>query len=54
MGLTPEEIWDNLVVYFGNGLANPEHEPKRFFWQCKIYKYINDQKSKNNSQKEEI
>lgn len=39
MGL--EEIWNELVNLFGDRLAHPDHEPKRFAYQVKIYKHIN-------------
>lgn len=41
MGLEEaEKIWDELVEYYGDRLAHPDHEPKRFESQCKLYKYI--------------
>lgn len=41
MGLEEaEKIWEELVKFFGNNLAHPDIEPKRFEWQCKAYKYI--------------
>jgi len=42
-----EELWQKMYEFYGDRLANPDHEPRRFEWQCKLYKYINnnDQKS---------
>jgi hypothetical protein len=37
-----ENIWNGMEVLFGKNFAHPEHEPKRFEWQCKLYKYINN------------
>ena len=46
MGLEEaEKLWEELVTFFGNNLAHPDIEPKRFEWQCKLYKYITDHKS---------
>ena len=50
--IDPEEIWDRLVEFFGTNLAHPDHEPKRFVYQMKIYKYIMSQKPPINSQKD--
>lgn len=45
MGLEEaEKIWDALVEYYGDRLAHPDHEPKRFAAQCKLYKYMIGQK----------
>lgn len=43
-----KEIAVGLVNFFGDNLANPEREPKRFEWQCKFYKYIIGQKPTTN------
>ena len=49
MGLEElEKIWNDMVKFFGPNLAHPDVEPKRFAWQCKLFKYIN-----NNDQKSE-
>ena len=37
-----ENIWNGMEAFFGKNFAHPEHEPKRFEWQCKLYKYINN------------
>ena len=47
-----EEFSVGLVEFFGDNLANPEREPKRFRWQCRFYKYIMGPKAQTNSQKE--
>lgn len=47
-----EKILDEMIEFFGDNLANPEHEPKRFAWQVKFYKYMNRSKAEFNSQKE--
>lgn len=44
MGL--EEIWSQLYEFYGDRLAHPEVEPRRFAYQCKLFRYIN-----NNGQK---
>jgi hypothetical protein len=45
MGLEEaEKLWEELVTFFGNNLAHPDIEPKRFEWQCKLYKYITGHK----------
>ena len=46
MGL--EELWSQLYELFGERLANPDREPKRFAWQLKIYKHINKNGQKPN------
>lgn len=48
----PEEICNGMVEFFGDNLANPDREPKRFEWQMKLYKYLNRPQAKQNSQKE--
>lgn len=40
MGL--EEIWSKLYEFYGDRLANPEREPRRFKYQIKIFKHINN------------
>lgn len=47
-----EKIVEGMIEFFGKNLANPDHEPKRFEWQCKVYKYINRPQANNHSQKE--
>ena len=48
-----EQIWNELVEFFGDRLANPDHEPRRFEWQMRFYKYISDRsKANTDSQKE--
>ena len=37
-----ENIWNGMCNFFGERLAHPDIEPKRFAWQCKLYKYINN------------
>jgi hypothetical protein len=48
MGL--EQIWSQLYELYGERLAHPDHEPKRFEYQLKLFKYINSngQKPFNN------
>jgi hypothetical protein len=40
-----EKIADEMEAWFGN-LPSPEHEPKRFKYYIKLYKYL---KSKGKS-----
>lgn len=47
-----EQIWNEMVEFFGENFANPDREPKRFLWQMKFYKYIMGQKPEQSSQKE--
>lgn len=47
-----EKILDDMTGFFGKNLAHPDHEPIRFLWQMKFYKYIMGQKPKPVSQKE--
>lgn len=35
-----EKIWEEMARFYGKNFANPEHEPKRFAWQCKMFKYL--------------
>ena len=35
-----EQIWNEMVEFFGENFANPDHEPKRFLWQMKLYRYL--------------
>ena len=37
-----EQIWNDLINFYGDRLAHPEVEPKRFAYQCKLFKYINN------------
>lgn len=54
MGLDEaEKIWNELATFFGPNLAHPDHEPKRFLWQMKFYKYIMGQKPSTNPKGEE-
>ena len=32
--------WDNMVKAFGSNLPNPDHEPRRFNYYVKLYKYL--------------
>ena len=44
--MTDEEILkfvDEMEEHFGN-LPNPEHEPKRFAWCIKVFKYYKSRK----------
>lgn len=43
-----EELWRRLYEFYGERLAHPEHEPKRFAWQIKIFKHINNNGQKPN------
>ena len=41
-GMTEQEILDfyqKLVDFYGDSLANFEHEPRRFMMQIKLYRY---------------
>jgi hypothetical protein len=41
MGLEElEKIWDAVVEFYGDRLAHPDIEPRRFAWQLKIFKHI--------------
>ena len=43
MGLEElEKIWDQMVEFYGPNLAHPDMEPKRFAYQCKLFRYINN------------
>jgi hypothetical protein len=37
-----EELWSQLYEFYGERLAHPDVEPKRFSYQCKLFKYINN------------
>ena len=40
--MTDDEIlnfYNELLEHFGDSLANFEHEPRRFAYQVKIYRY---------------
>jgi len=46
--MTDEEILDEynkMVDHFGS-MPHPEHEPKRFAYYVKIYRYYHEQKKK--------
>lgn len=40
MGL--EELWSKLYELYGDRLAHPDREPRRFEYQLKMFKYINN------------
>ena len=40
--MNEEDLWKQLCEFYGPNLAHPEVEPKRFAWQCKLFKYINN------------
>ena len=48
--MTLEELWQKMYEFYGDRLANPDREPRRFEYQLKLFRYINnnDQKSTNN------
>jgi hypothetical protein len=49
MGLEElEKIWEDMVQFYGPNLAHPDIEPKRFAYQCKLYRFINNQDQKSN------
>ena len=51
MGLdlfSPEDLWQELYEFYGDRLAHPDREPKRFAWQLKIFKHV--RKINNNGQ----
>lgn len=35
-----EQFCQGLQEFFGSNLAHYEREPRRFAWQCKIFKYM--------------
>lgn len=35
------EMYEALKTYFGDDLPDPEHEPIRFAYYVKVYKYYN-------------
>ena len=37
-----EEMWSQLYEFYGEHLAHPEVEPRRFEWQLKIFKHVKD------------
>jgi hypothetical protein len=43
-----EKIWEDMVQFYGPNLAHPDIEPKRFAYQCKLYRFINNQDQKSN------
>ena len=50
--MTDEEIlkfYEELVEWFGDSLANFEHEPRRFAHQIKLYRYYKARKQNENS-----
>lgn len=40
--MNEEDLWKQLYEFYGERLAHPDIEPKRFAYQCKLYKYINN------------
>jgi len=46
--MNEEQIWQELVQFFGNNLAHPDVEPRRFEAQLKIFKHV--KKINNNGQ----
>ena len=50
--MTDEEVlskYNELVEWFGDTLANFEHEPRRFAYQVKLYNYYKQKNETNNS-----
>lgn len=47
-----EFVWNRLVEFYGDNLAHPDREPKRFEYQVKMYKYLNRPQAEFDSQKE--
>lgn len=50
--MTDEEVlkfYDELVEHFGESLANFEHEPRRFAYQVKLYRYYKARKDESGS-----
>ena len=46
--MTEAEIisfYNELVEWYGKDLANFEHEPRRFAYQVKLYRYYKERKS---------
>ena len=42
-------FWNELVHHFDGQLANPEHEPRRFMAQVKMYKYYKERRSNDKT-----
>ena len=45
--MTEQEILDfyqELVEWYGDGLANFEHEPRRFAYQVRLYRYYKERR----------
>ena len=43
------ELYNKLVEHFGDNLANPEHQPRTFEYQVRLYRYYNERKQNENS-----
>ena len=37
-----EELWKQLYEFYGDRLAHPDREPRRFAKQLKLFKHINN------------
>lgn len=49
--MTDEEVmqkYKELEEWYGDSLANPEHEPRRFAYQVKVYEYYKNRNSNNS------
>lgn len=50
--MTEEEalaFYNELVEWYGDKLANPEHHPKQFQMQVKMYRYYKERNNENRS-----
>lgn len=46
--MTDQEVLDyynKLQEHYGDKLANPEQEPRRFEWQVRIYRYYQERRN---------
>jgi len=46
--MTVEELWQKMYEFYGERLAHPDHEPRRFEYQLKLFRYINNNDQKSN------
>lgn len=37
--MNEEELWSQLYKFYGENLAHPDIEPRRFAWQLKVFKH---------------
>jgi hypothetical protein len=46
--MTVEELWQKMYEFYGERLAHPDREPRRFEYQLKLFRYINNNDQKSN------